>query len=165
MQKPTLSEVSGTIRVMSLLADLADWSPWVPYAEARAHAPREPGVFVLREPDGPVRYVGMAGERAGAGRPQGLRGRLTVYWTGRGPVSGLGEAALDRALADPDFVEQQLASLRSHGARPARTWAQDAVLHLGLEASWAVTPERDDASYLEKQVVAALRPLGELWRQ
>ncbi|GAB3995354.1 hypothetical protein [Nocardioides marmoraquaticus] len=148
---------------MSSLDVLADWSPWVAYADARAHAPREPGVFLLREPTGEVRYVGTAGERAGAGRPQGLRGRLTVYWTGRGPVSGLGEAALDRALADPGFVEQQLALLRDGDARTARHWAQSAVLHLGLEVSWAVTPERDDASYLEKQVVALLRPQGTLW--
>lgn len=44
-------------------------------------------------------YVGMAGERAASGTPQGLHGRLTAYQRGRGAVSGFGEAALDRALS------------------------------------------------------------------
>lgn len=66
--------------------DLAEWSPWMPFASAIPSAPREPGVYLLREPlTGIIRYVGMAGERAGGGRPQGLYGRLKVYSTAAEP--------------------------------------------------------------------------------
>lgn len=145
--------------------DLADWSDWAPFEMARVSAPREPGVYLLRERGTSViRHVGMAGERAGSGRPQGLNGRLSVYWTGKGAVSGFGEAALDRALGDPDWVEQQLLDLRANGPRRAKEWAQSAVVRLGLEVSWAVSPDRGDARYLEDQVVSRLRPHG-LWNR
>ncbi len=144
---------------------LADWSPWVPFETALAGAPREPGVYLLREPDtGLITYAGMAGERAGSGRPQGLRGRLSVYRTGKGAVSGFGEAALDRALADPDWVEMQLVDLRRHGPKRAKDWARDAVARLGLEVSWAVCADRSDALYLEGQVVGVLKTMG-LWNR
>ena len=147
------------------VGDLAEWSPWLPFETARAVAPREPGVYLLREPlTGRIRYVGMAGERAGGGRPQGLYGRLSVYWTGKGAVSGFGEAALDRALADPIWVEQQLRDLHERGPRRAKDWARDAVSRLGLEVSWSVTPDRGDALYLEEQVIARLRLHG-LWNR
>ena len=144
------------------VAGLAEWSPWLPFEEARRYAPREPGVYLLREPTGRIRYVGLAGERAGGGRPQGLRGRLSVYWTGKGAVSGFGEAALDRALADPGWIEQQLESLRTAGPKRAKEWARDAVLRLDLEASYTVCADKDDARYLESRVVACLRP-HDLW--
>jgi hypothetical protein len=140
-------------------ADLAEWSSWLPFEDARRAAPREPGVYLLREPAGRIRYAGMAGERAGSGRPQGLYGRLSVYWSEKGAVPGFGEAALDRALADPDGVEQQLERLRTSGPKRAKEWARDAVLRLGLEVSWAVCADKDDARYLESRVVALLRPL------
>ena len=74
------------------------WAPWLLFEEAVRVAPREPGVYVARErPTGQIVYIGMAGERRG----QGIRGRLRIYLTGKAAVSGLGEAALDRALADP----------------------------------------------------------------
>jgi hypothetical protein len=144
---------------------LAEWSPWMPFETARRAAPREPGVYMLREPTtGAIRYAGMAGERAGGGRPQGLHGRLAVYWTGKGAVSGFGEAALDRALADADWVAQQLRELRENGPKRAKQWARDAVLRLDLEVSWAVCADRDDARYLETQVVDLLRPY-DLWNR
>jgi len=146
------------------IADLADWSPWLSFEDARRAAPREPGVYLLREPAGHIRYVGMAGERAGSGRPQGLHGRLSVYWTGKGAVSGFGEAALDRALADPDWVGEQLERLRTSGPKRAKEWARDAVLRLNLEASWAVCADKADALYLESRVVAQLRP-HDLWNK
>jgi hypothetical protein len=147
------------------VGDLAEWSPWVPFETALAHAPREPGVYALREPlSGVVRYVGMAGERAGGGRPQGLRGRLSVYRTGKGAVSGFGEAALDRALADEDWDEQQLDHLREQGPRRARDWARDAVNRLGLEVCWTVCVDRSDTLYLERQVLERLRTT-ELWNR
>ena len=145
--------------------DLAEWSDWVPFELARASAPREPGVYLLREPaTGVIRYAGMAGERASSGRPQGLHGRLSVYWTGKGAVSGFGEAALDRALADPDWVTQQLHDLREHGPKRAKDWARDAVGRLGLEVSWTVSADRADAQYLENQAIALLRS-HDIWNR
>ncbi len=142
---------------------LADWSPWLSFETARVAAPREPGVYLLREPvTGVIRHVGMAGERAGGGRPQGLRGRLAAYWTGKGAVSGFGEAALDRALADPDWIARQLDDLRRRGPQRAKDWARDAVLRLGLEVSWTVCADRGDALFLEDQVASRLRTHG-LW--
>jgi hypothetical protein len=44
-----------------------------------------PGVYLAREgQDGPIVYVGMAGELRG----EGIRGRLNVYSSGKGVVSG-----------------------------------------------------------------------------
>jgi hypothetical protein len=88
----------------AVVETMADWSPWVPFDIGAITAPRLPGVYMAREgPDGPIVYVGMAGERAGSGKPKGLWGRLGVYGSGKGMVSELGEAASDRALADPDW--------------------------------------------------------------
>jgi len=141
--------------------DLAEWSDWAPFGAALEVAPRQPGVYLFREPDTQlIRYVGMAGERAGGGRAQGLRGRLVVYRTGQGAVGGYGEAALDRALADPDWVEGQLRRLRAEGPRRARQWAADALAHLAPEVSWAACHERPDALHLESQVDLLLRPHG-----
>jgi hypothetical protein len=141
-------------------------SDWVPFEGVRAVVPWEPGVYLLRESGpGVIRYVGHAGERAGSGgRPQGLYGRLSVYWTGKGAVSGFGEAALDCAFADADWVEEQLAHLRAHGSKRAKDWARDAVFRLGLEVSWAVCADKADAVYLERQVENLLRGRG-LWNR
>jgi hypothetical protein len=71
-----------------------------------------------------------------------------------------GEAALDRAPADPDWVGQQLERLQTSGPRRAKEWAHDIVLWLNLEASWAVCADKADALYLESRVVARLPPHG-----
>ncbi|MDX6282406.1 MAG: hypothetical protein QOH03_3477 [Kribbellaceae bacterium] len=145
--------------------DLAEWSDWMPFAEAIPSAPREPGVYLLREPlTAIIRYAGMAGERAASGRPQGLYGRLTVYRNGRGAISGFGEEALDRALADPAWLEQRLDDLRRHGPKTAQDWAREAVLRLELEVAWSVTPDTPDARYLETQILTLLRTHG-LWNR
>ena len=84
---------------------LAEWSPWYPFDDACKEAPRLPGVYMARlSIDGPVVYVGMAGERRGTG----VRGRLTVYSRGRAAVSGMGEAAMDRALADVAWMQDRV---------------------------------------------------------
>ena len=143
----------------------ANWTPWRPFPEAVTDAPRLPGVYLLREPGiGMIRYVGMAGERGGGRVPQGLRGRLTVYRTGKGAVSGFGEAALDRALADPDWVEQQLRHLRSSGPKRAKEWAAAAILRLAPQVSWATTADRASAAKLESHIVAMLRD-HEIWNR
>ncbi len=147
------------------VAELADWSEWLSFATGLAEAPRLPGVYLFREPASQViRYAGMAGERAGSGRPQGLYGRLSVYRSGKGAVSGFGEAALDRALADPEWVEQQLHRLRGEGPRRAKLWAADAIARIAPEVSWASCYERADAQLLEERVVLLLRPFG-LWNR
>lgn len=60
---------------MSIVDELAPWSPWLPLADATLTAPLAPGVYMARAgATGPTVDVGMAGERRG----QGIRGRLTV---------------------------------------------------------------------------------------
>ena len=143
----------------------ADWTPWRPFPAAIPDAPRLPGVYLLREPGtGMIRYVGMAGERGGERVPQGLRGRLTVYRTGKGAVSGFGEAALDRALADPDWVEGQLQRLRSSGPQRAKEWAAAAISRLAPEVSWATTADRAAAAALESEIVGILRTY-DIWNR
>ncbi len=144
---------------------LAEWSAWAPFADALPWAPRLPGVYLFRERDSHrIRYVGMAGERGGGGRPQGLYGRLSVYRTGQGAVSGFGEAALDRALADPAWLEARLERLRAGRPGRAKDWAREAVVRLAPDISWATCPERADARHLEAQVEALLGPCG-LWNR
>ena len=143
----------------------ADWSPWRPFLTEPTSAPRLPGVYLFREPGSQViRYAGMAGERAGGGRPMGLFGRLSVYRTGKGAVSGFGEAALDRALADPEWIRAQLGRLESDGPRRAKAWAADAISRLSPEVSWAVVSDRLSARALEDRLVPLLRPHG-LWNR
>jgi hypothetical protein len=87
---------------------LAPWSKWVPFDQVGT-ADRLPGVSMARlGPDGLVVYVGCAGPRAGGRTPQGLHGRLGVYASGKGIVSGLGEAAADRALAAASWLRERL---------------------------------------------------------
>jgi hypothetical protein len=140
---------------------LADWSPWLPFVEAVASAPRLPGVYMARQgADGGLVYVGMAGERRG----QGIRGRLTVYRRGKGAVSGLGEAVLDRALADADFIQGQLNALLVGEPKRAAVWAQDAFTWADLHVRWAVTHDRSAAAVLERAVLDATQEMP-LWNR
>ena len=76
-----------------VIDDLAQWSPWLPFADACCCAPRVPGVYLAREGEqGPLVYLGMAGS-GGAG----LHGRPTIYNRGKALASGLGGAVLDPA--------------------------------------------------------------------
>lgn len=82
---------------------LADWSPCVPFDDAAKIAPTAPGVYIARQRAvGAPIYVGKAGprDRGGKDTPKGLRGRLSVYASGKAIASGLGEAVFDRGLAD-----------------------------------------------------------------
>jgi hypothetical protein len=87
-----------------------------------------------------------------------------VYRTGKGAVSGFGEAALDRALADPSWVEAKLHHLHTYGPQRAKDWARDAIARLAPEVAWAACAEAADARHLETEVVGLLRPHG-LWNR
>jgi hypothetical protein len=102
----------------------------------------------------------MAGERRG----QGVRGRLRIYTTGKGMVSGLGEAAADRALADPVFVRERLAQIERGSPERAQIWARLAIEWADLWIRWATVPSREDALRLEVRTIQALRATG-LWNR
>lgn len=140
------------------LAELATWSPWLPFDQALAQAPRQPGVYLARSA-GVIVYVGMAGERKGLG----IRGRLAIYASGKGAVSGLGQAAFNRALADPAWVRSRLVALEAGEARTAKEWARAAIDQAALELAWATTSDRAAALRLEAQVIALLHPHSALW--
>jgi len=147
------------------LSALAAWSPWLPFAAAVAAAPRVPGVYVAREGlTGPLVYVGMAGERASGGRPKGLHGRLAVYASGKALASGLGEAVLDRALADPLWLEERLAALAAGRPERAKQWGQAAFARADLHVAMATTTDRAAAATLERAVLDALAALA-LWNR
>ena len=140
---------------------LAAWSPWAPWSAAVPAAPTTPGVYMAREGvTGPVVYVGMAGPRNG----NGLRGRLRVYNSGKGAVSGLGEAALDRALADPAWLVDRVSEVQAGTARRAKDWAALAVTRANLHLRWACTPDRAAARALEVAALAALAD-ADLWNR
>lgn len=135
------------------LGTVASWSAWVPFAVAVRTAPRLPGVYLARRAaSGPLVYVGMAGERRGAG----IRSRLSIYDRGRAAVSGLGEAALDRALADPGWLRQRLAEVEAGQTRRAVVWAQEAIRWADLHISWTTTVDRAAAMALERSILQLL---------
>jgi hypothetical protein len=141
--------------------DLAEWSPWMPFSEARAAAPRRPGVYLAREGlDGPIVYAGMAGERRG----QGIRGRLSVYATGKGLVSGLGEAVMDRALADVHWLKERTVDVERGRPLRAKAWGQAAFARANLHVRWAITEDRRSAFELERAVLLVLDS-GDLWNR
>ncbi len=151
----------GNIEAVSVLDELVSWSPWVPFVEAAISAPRVPGVYTAREgATGPLIYVGMAGERRGSG----LRGRLNVYRSGKAMVSGLGEAVLDRALSDPEWVGQRLDEIRAGQPRRAKLWGQAAFERADLHLRWAQTADRAAAVVLERACLAALHD-HDLWNR
>jgi len=137
----------------------AEWSSWTALAVAAKSATRSAGVYLARVGEDIV-YVGMAGERRG----QGVRGRLTVYARGRGAVSGLGEAALDRALADPDWVAERLSQLLRHGPTRAKDWAAAAFDRESLEVAWTAAADAEAARELERQVLIELAD-ADLWNR
>lgn len=145
-----------------LLDDIAEWSPWLPWTGARAQAPRQPGVYLLRV-DGQIVYVGKAGERAGRDgqrAPQGLWGRLGRYASGKAATSGFGEHVLDRALADPAFVRERLQHLETVGPERTVRWALAAIDWVAPHVCWAVTPTGVDALALERRAISALTEAG-----
>lgn len=147
------------------LHGLAEWSPWAPFSEAAMLAPKQPGVYLFRDPrEHLIVYVGIAGERAGSGSAKGLWGRLGVYRIGKGATSGFGEAVFDRALGDVAFVSRQLERTRAGEVIRAKEWATDAIAWWNPEVCWTTCATRADAAALELNVLAALAGSG-LWNR
>jgi hypothetical protein len=150
------------------LASLASWSPWVAFEDALATAPTQPGVYMAR--DGAtceVVYVGMAGERRGRsenGKPRGLRGRLAVYASGKALASGLGEAVLDRALADAEWLRGRVTEVEEGHPTRAKGWGRMAFERSRLQVRWATAADRSSARSLELAVLSALADT-ELWNR
>jgi len=135
------------------------WSAWVRFEDAARGATTEPGVYIARSGNDIV-YVGMAGPRRGAG----VRGRLQIYARGRGAVSGLGEAALDRALADPTWLAVRLEQLKADGPSRTKRWAADAVAHADLYVCWTTAPDRHTALAWETEALMELEDVA-LWNR
>lgn len=135
------------------------WSSWSPLEFAAREATTSPGVYIARS-GADIVYVGMAGERRG----MGVRGRLQIYARGRGAVSGLGEAALDRALADPVWLGDRLARLQAEGPERAKQWAADAMRHADLHLCWTSAPDSETARAWETDVLQELEDVA-LWNR
>jgi hypothetical protein len=73
----------------------------------------------------------MVGDAVG----KASKGRLAVYSRGKAAVSGLGEAALDRALADADWLRQRLGEVECGEPRRAAVWAQLVIEFADLHVS------------------------------
>lgn len=136
-----------------------EWSPWHPIAHAAKEATTSPGIYAARSDDQLV-YIGMAGERRGLG----VRGRLQIYVRGRGAVSGLGEAALDRALGDPAWLAQRLTTLLADGPSRSKDWAVAALHRAQVELSWVAAPDGPTAREWETQVLQELEDVA-LWNR
>jgi hypothetical protein len=150
---------------LAAIDGLGAWSEWIPLPEARAKAPDRAGVYMARVgPAGPIIYVGMAGERADGGRPRGIRRRLNAYHSGKGLVSGLGEAALDRALADPAWLAERSAELERGTPRRAKDWGKEAIVRAELHVRWLVCEDRASALLMEQEVQRRLANTG-LWNR
>ena len=151
----------ATDRALAAVDARAAWSGWHPFADTTVDITRSAGVYMFRTAaTHDIVYVGMAGERKG----QGVRGRLSVYRTGKGAVSGLGEAALDRALADPVWLTARLRELEAGTVRRAKDWARLAIERADLEVRWAATESPLHAKSLEDDVIADLTQAG-LWNR
>lgn len=143
----------GTTGVPDDVARLAEWSDWVPFtADAVRTSPTTPGVYLFRQGVALV-YVGRAGERGS----KGLRGRLTIYGSGRAPHSGLGNLALERALQDPVWLRTRLADVETGTHLTVQDWSMLAVRRAELEVCWASVVAAEQSVELERATLDALR--------
>ncbi|MCV9993433.1 hypothetical protein OIU93_03870 [Paeniglutamicibacter sp. ZC-3] len=138
------------------------WSAWTSFHQALQAAPRFPGVYMFRSANhpqnGPI-YIGAAGERSG----NGLRGRLAIYASGKGAMSGLGEHAFDRAFADADWMRARLEETLAGRSRRTKELARLAIDHAELEIRWQTVPTKSEAVELEKTLIQQHR--GNLWNR
>lgn len=142
------------------IANLASWSEWLHFApETVRTSPTTPGVYLFRQGEALV-YIGRAGERGG----RGLRGRLTIYVSGRAPHSGLGNLALERGLRDPAWLRDRLADVERGEHLTVQDWSRLAVQHAQLEFCWASVSEAVQSIQLERAVLDALSGIP-LWNR
>lgn len=128
------------------------WSEWMPFTpEVVRTAPTTPGVYLFRQARAVV-YVGRAGERSG----KGLRGRLTIYVSGRAPHSGLGNLALERALQDPAWLRDRVADVEAGALRTVQQWSALAVQRAELDVCWASVESTRQSIALEREALDAL---------
>lgn len=143
-----------------VIAGLASWSEWLDFTpETVRTSPTTPGVYLFRQGRALV-YVGRAGERKG----RGLRGRLTIYVSGRAPHSGLGNLALGRGLQDPAWLRERLADVEQGVHLTVQDWSRLAVQRSRLEFSWASVGDAAQSIQLERAVLDALRG-APLWNR
>ena len=115
-------------------------------------APRPGWTWCGRAATASVVYVGMAGERGGAG----IRGRLAVYSRGKGLVSGVGEAVMDRVLADAGRLGHRLGEVEQGRPMRGKASGRAALDRADLRLRWAVTVNRAVGLALERAAWAAL---------
>lgn len=142
------------------VAHLASWSTWQEFTpEVVRQAPTLPGVYLF-EQDGALVYVGRAGERSG----KGLRGRLTIYVSGRAPHSGLGNLALERALQDASWLRERMEEVEAGTTLTVQQWSRLAVERAALRVCWSTTATTEESAVLERSVLDALRD-EDLWNR
>jgi hypothetical protein len=106
----------------------------------------------------------VSGDDPNGGQHGDVAAFLGGYGSGRAAASGFGEAALDRALADPSFVTARLHHLRTVGPERTLLWAAAAIDWAAPEVCWTVTDATASSRALESQVRAGLSALDvELW--
>lgn len=142
------------------VANLASWSTWQPFtSEFVRQAPTLPGVYLF-EQDGALVYIGRAGERSGSG----LKGRLTIYVSGRAPHSGLGNLALERAVQDASWLRERLEEVEAGSSLTVQQWSRLAVERANLRCCWSTTSTTEDSKRLERAVLDALSDV-DLWNR
>ncbi|NCT90384.1 hypothetical protein GXB85_05385 [Cellulomonas sp. APG4] len=144
----------------TVVASLASWSRWQPFTpEVIRQAPVLPGVYLFQQ-DGALVYVGRAGERSG----KGLRGRLTIYVSGRAPHSGLGNLALERALQEPSWLRERLEEVEAGQTLTVQQWSRLAVERAALRVCWSTTSTTEEGAVLERAVLDVLKE-ERLWNR
>ena len=87
-----------------------------------------------------------------------------VYGSGKALASGLGEAVMDRALADVHWLRERLDDVEQGRPLRAKAWGQAAFARANLHVCWAITGDRRSAFELERAVLIALNH-GDLWNR
>jgi hypothetical protein len=109
----------------------------------------KPGVYRVRHREtGHELYVGCTHRRP-------VVERLREYMAGR-DLNGLGEAVLDLALNDADWLQSRLDDVRAGKSARAVHWAQAALQRADVEVSLAFTEPGEDARELESSTIALL---------
>ncbi|WP_153505883.1 GIY-YIG nuclease family protein [Cumulibacter manganitolerans] len=134
------------------------WSRWGTFRSQAHLAPASPGVYVVRNDDLEVAYVGVAHART-------LKARLQDYRVGT-DLNGLAERAIDAALGDPDWILERVHSMQVGGPpRRARQWMREALDRSELQLATCCCDDGVSAQHLEKSVIAILRSRDALWNQ